>query len=229
MIMKPLKVIIACSNGILRKGMANILADDDQIRVVGEVGTWQEIFKRIDELLPDIILVEYYLAGLNGIDVVRRVSKKYPDIRMAMFSTSGLSIDCILEALEAGVIALLDRSSSHQELLFAIKAAGKGESYLSPTISTKVLKNMSNPSAHRRKANTGTYNMLTLREREILHLLAEGVTVPKIADMLCISQKTVRNHKCNLMDKLGLKNVVDLTKYAIQNDLVYINLKATDQ
>ncbi|MBU4563601.1 MAG: response regulator transcription factor [Proteobacteria bacterium] len=221
--MVQVKVLIASNNGILCKGMAKILSEDPCLQVIGELTSGQDVIKSIDDLLPDIVLMEFYLSELNGVDVALRIGKKYPNIKIIMFSTCDLNEDGIFHALEAGVSALLDKSSTEQELSLAINAAKDSNLYLSPSIASMALKNVHGVPIRLPEGKKDCRNFLTPREREIIQLVAEGLTGAQIADKLCISQKTVRNHRSSLMEKLNLRNSVEITRYAIKCNMVNID------
>ncbi len=215
-----IKVLVACGNGILCKGIAKILTEEPKITVIGELNSGQEVINKIDSMLPDIVVIEFYLPELNGVDVAQRIKKKYQNIKFIMFSTSDLKDKYIFEMLKTGVEAILDKNSTYQELIIAINAVHFSESYLSPSISSKLIKSMFKGSACSGYGDRFGLERLTQREREVIQLIAEGFSCRQISDKLCISQKTVRNHKANLMKKLNLRNVAEITKYAIQNNVV---------
>ena len=220
---QTIKILIACNNNLLRKGIAKILQDEPGIRACQEVDNGQEIFNKIDLLSPEVVVVDFFLSGLNGLEVVRRIKKSHPEVKIVLFSTADLNALCIFEALEAGTSAFLDQSSTHNDLKLAIKAAMDGEAYLSPAASAKIIKNINNWKKQPLKKPRDVASRLTPREREVVQLIAEGLTGSQIAEKLCISYNTVRRHRMSLMEKLGLKNVVEVVKYAIRTNMVDLN------
>ena len=222
--MESVKVLIACDNNILCHGVAKILDEDPAIRVVGRMTGGQAILNQLEELAPEVLLVDFYLPELNGVELAQRVTQKYPHIKSIIFSTSDLSEESVFRALNAGIAALLDRSSTDQELRMAVRAAAGGDSYLSPSIASKVIKNLNQGAGNPVAGGKVRLEMLTPREREVMQLVAEGLTSPQIADKLCISHNTVRRHRARLKAKLNLGNAAEITRYAIKNNIVNIDL-----
>ncbi len=220
---KPIKIVIASDNSIVRKGIAKILSEDASIQIVAELKGGQEVIRAMEVMTPDILLVDYFLPELNGVDLSCRLSKNKPHIKIAIFSTKQLSYDCIHKAMRAGISTFLDKTSAHGELILAINAMAGDEPYVSPSIATKILKSMCSPLDSHNSHAKGNQAKLTHREIEIIQLIAEGLTNKEIAQKLFISHKTVRNHRANLMEKLNLRNAADITKYAIKTKMVDIH------
>lgn len=211
------KIVIAEDHTILRAGLRALLAAQNGLEVIGEAGDGREAIRKVDTLQPDLLLIDLSMPKLNGIDAIREIKRQHPKIKIIVL-TVHKSDEYIIAALRAGANGYMLKDASQNELLLAIDYVINGKTFLSPSISDKLVDAVLNTDKKDKPA-AGLDN-LTAREREILKLVAEGNTNKKIADHLCISLKTVEKHRSNLMKKLDLRNTAALTAYAIEKKMV---------
>ena len=211
------KIVIAEDHTILRAGLRALLAAQNGLEVIGEAGDGREAIRKVDTLQPDLLLIDLSMPKLNGIDAIREIKSQHPEIKIIVL-TVHKSEEYIIAALKAGANGYMLKDASQNELLLAIDYVINGKTFLSPSISDKVVDAFLNTDKKDKPA--AVLDNLTAREREILKLVAEGNTNKKIAEHLCISLKTVEKHRSNLMQKLDLRNTAALTAYAIAKKMV---------
>jgi len=217
--MGKIKVLIADDHTILRQGIKALLDNQAEIEVIGEAKDGREALTLIERLLPDVILMDIAMPGLNGLEATRRIKKKFPKIKVLVL-TMYTNEEYVFQILNAGANGYLVKETAFQDLISAIRAVYRDEAFMSPSISKKVI----NRYMQRvRETNNTTGDILTTREREILQLIAEGSSSKKIAEALFISPKTVETHRTHIMDKLNIHNRTDLVKYAIRTGIVDID------
>jgi len=211
------KIVIAEDHTILRAGLRALLSGQNGLEVIGEAGDGREAIRKVDTLQPDLLLIDLSMPKLNGIDAIREIKSQHPEIKIIVL-TVHKSEEYIVAALQAGANGYMLKDASQNELLLAIDYVINGKTFLSPSISDKVVDAFLNTDKKDKPA--AVLDNLTAREREILKLVAEGNTNKKIAKHLCISLKTVEKHRSNLMQKLDLRNTAALTAYAIAKKMV---------
>ncbi|MDH3543446.1 MAG: response regulator transcription factor [Desulfobulbaceae bacterium] len=211
------KIVIAEDHTILRAGLRALLSGQNGLEVIGEAGDGREAIRKVDTLQPDLLLIDLSMPKLNGIDAIREIKSQHPEIKIIVL-TVHKSEEYIVAALQAGANGYMLKDASQNELLLAIDYVINGKTFLSPSISDKVVDAFLNTDKKDKPA--AVLDNLTAREREILKLVAEGNTNKKIAEHLCISLKTVEKHRSNLMQKLDLRNTAALTAYAIAKKMV---------
>ncbi len=216
-----IKVMIADDHAILRQALRLLLEARDEVEVVGEATNGREAIDLAERSRPDVILMDMAMPGLNGIEATRQIRKRVTRSRVLML-TAYVEDDQILEALRAGASGYIVKRSDISELLLAIQAIYRGNSYFSSSISD----DMTAQDYLWKAKNAGTkgsYDLLTGREREVLQLIAEGHSNQTIANELFISVKTVEAHKAHIMTKLNAKNRTDLIRYAIRKGIVNLD------
>jgi len=215
--MTKIKVVVAEDHTIVRKGIVSLIDGQAEIQVVGEAGDGWEAIQQVEKLLPDIVLMDITMPYLNGLEATRQIKKTYPQVKILAL-TMYTNDEYVSQILQAGASGYVVKQAAPAELISAIQAVQRGDSFLSPSVSRAVIDEYlkhSNPSAQ-----SGEFQSLTDREREVLQLLAEGFSNRQIAEKLQVSIKTVGVHRTNLMDKLGIHNVTDLVKYAIRKGII---------
>ncbi len=217
--MGKIKVLVADDHTILRQGIKALLDNQEGIEVVGEAKDGREAIKLIEELLPDVILMDIAMPGLNGAEATRRIKKKFPKMKVLVL-TMYANEEYISQTLNAGANGYLVKETAFQDLITAIKAVYRGEAFMSPSISKKVMNSYIQQDRGDKKK---ICEILTTREREILQLIAEDNSSKKIAETLFISPKTVETHRTHIMDKLNIHNRSGLIKYAIRKGMVDID------
>ena len=211
------KIIIAEDHTILRAGLRALLSSREDIEVIGEAGDGREAIRIADQLVPDLLLIDLSMPKLNGIEAIKEIKKKHPKMKILVL-TVHKGDEYIIASLEAGADGYILKDASQNELLLAMDYIMNDKLFLSPSISDKIVTGyLLNKSQNKPKSSLDN---LTNREREILKLIAEGLTNKKIADHLFISLKTVEKHRANLMQKLNLRNTASITAFAIEKGLV---------
>ena len=218
--MEIIKVLLAEDHTIVRKGIYSLLTDVANIEVVGEAEDGRQAVEMVDTLLPDVVLMDINMPNLNGLEATRQIKKMHPDINVLVL-TMYTNEEYIYQVLQSGASGYLVKQSATGELLSAIEAVHRGDTFLSPAISKKIV------DGYLRQDESATvqsrYSTLTPREREILQLITEGCSNKGIAEKLTISVKTVGVHRTNLMEKLDIHNTIDLVKYALRKGIISLD------
>jgi len=214
--MTKLNILLADDHQVVREGIRSLLEDEEGFCVVGEAGGGVEAVQLAESLKPDIAILDMMMKDINGIEVTRQVVKRCPDTRVVILSMYANEA-YVVEALRAGALAYVLKESSSSELANAIRAVGGGRRYLSAELSERAIE-VYMKAAQEESADSA--NTLTPREREVLHMAAQGYTNAQIAETLYIGQRTVETHRNNIMRKLGLKNQTDLIRYALKHEII---------
>ncbi|MEW6267575.1 MAG: response regulator transcription factor [Thermodesulfobacteriota bacterium] len=211
------RIVIVEDHTILRDGLRALLSSNPDFEVVGEAGDGREAVIRVEELSPDLVLLDLSLPRRHGLDAIHEMKRSRPQTRILVL-TVHKNEEYILAALKAGADGYVLKEASHQELEMAIRTVVSGKRYLSPDVSDLVIEGyLEGKKAP--KAESG-FEALTPREREILKLIAEGYTSRQIASQLFISLKTVERHRANLMKKLDRHGISALTSLALEKGLI---------
>lgn len=208
-------VILADDHHILREGLHALLMDEPDIKVVAEVSNGREAVAMAIRLEPDVIIMDIGMPDLNGIDATRKIVSHPCKTKVLCLSMHGESA-MVNAMLEAGASGFLLKTSAGKELVEALHVVASGQTYLSPTIARIVVDHhVHGLNLHRSNA----FAQLSMREREVLQLIAEGHNTKSIAASLTISPKTVLSHRDRLMKKLGVDSVVALARYALRQGI----------
>jgi len=210
------KVLLADDHTILREGLRMVLDAQPQITVVGEASDGREAVEMAETLRPDVVVMDIAMPNLNGLDATRQIKKRWPEIRVVIL-TMHENQQYLMQIVKAGATGAVLKRSAGTELLTAIKAAARGQSYFSPSIASMMLEDY---RLRLRDEGIDDPEVLTEREREVLQLVAEGLTNQEIADALFVSIKTVQTHRSHIMEKLGVHDRTELVKYAIRTGMV---------
>ena len=205
-----IRVLVVDDHAIVRKGVKALLAEIEEIEVVGEAGNGQEAIEQAETLQPDVILMDLVMPEMDGIEAIAQITSKQPEthiLALTSFSTD----DKIFPAIKSGAIGYLLKDSDPQDLVIAIQKVYRGEPSLHPIIAQKVLQELSLPSDR-----PPTPDPLTEREEEVLRLVAQGLNNQEIADQLVVAEVTVRTHVSHILSKLHLANRVQATLYALR-------------
>ena len=210
-----ISILLADDHRIFRDGLRPLLTAQDDMEVVAEAEDGLEALRLAVDLTPDIAVLDISMPGLNGIEVARRLSREAPSVKPIMLSMHK-DRRFVLEALRAGARGYLFKDAGIRELLTAVRAVVVGQTHLCAEVSEQVIKDYVNLA----DADSGSvFAVLSAREREVLQLLAEGLATKEIAGRLNLSAKTVESHRKAVMDKLEIRSVAELTKYAIREGL----------
>ena len=209
-----IRIVLAEDHSLVRAGLKALLERAGDIQVVGEASNGQEAIDRLQELKPDVLVMDIMMPRLNGIQAaehIRDLKIQVHILIISMYTDKGL----VHQALQSGVKGYVLKTSVSEELLLAIRTVSRGETYLSSEISSIVVAN-----THRPRENKNPLDILSPREKEIMQLIAEEHTSAEIAKILFISEKTVEKHRANLMEKLNVHNLVGLVRLAVKYGLV---------
>ncbi|RUM35491.1 MAG: DNA-binding response regulator [Desulfobulbus sp.] len=210
------RIVIADDHSLIRKGLRTIIELEAGMRVIGEAGDGKQLLQFLSREQPDMVIMDISMPNINGIDAIGRVLALYPEIRILML-TMHRNSQYFYNAISAGAHGYLIKDDSDTELLAAIDTVRSGKTYISPQLSSEVADTML--SAFREHRNPSILN-LTPRERDVLNLVVKGHTSKEIADILCLSPRTIDHHRANLLKKFKMKNTVDLVKYVVKNSLL---------
>jgi two-component system, NarL family, response regulator NreC len=213
----PIRILIADDHTIVRQGLARLLEDQPDFKVVGEAYDGRMAIEKAMALLPDVVVMDIAMPLLNGIEAARRIRKNLPKIKILILSMYSHE-HYIHELLEAGISGYLLKESSGRDIIKAIQAAMKGETFLSPSIS-KVLVD-SYLSLRKSSPKEERFNLLSNREREIFQMIAEGRSTKAISDLLFVSLSTVKTHRRNIMEKLEVTSIAQLIHLGVSLGLV---------
>jgi DNA-binding NarL/FixJ family response regulator len=209
--------MIVENHTLLRTGLRVLLSQDAELEVVGESDNGRDAIKLAVKLMPHLILTDLNMPGMNGIEAIRAIKMLVPESKVLVLTVHRTD-EYIHESLKAGADGYILKDATHAELSTAIHSILNGKTYLSPDISERVINGYLNPD--KASGAACAWDTLTLREREVLKLIAEGHPNRYIAEYLCLSVKTIEKHRSNLMKKLDLHNASTLTSYAIEKGLV---------
>jgi DNA-binding NarL/FixJ family response regulator len=213
-----LRVLLVDDHAIVRKGLQAVLADEEGIEVVGEAANGDESVEKARALRPDVVLMDIRMGegdGASGIDACRRIRSELEETQVIMFTSFG-ERESVLSSIVAGATGFLTKNVSHARLVEAIRAAGRGESLLDPSVTRGVIASLAKLS----KAPAKSDNDLSTREKEVLSLIAQGYTNKEIAVKLMVSPFTARNHVIRILDKMGLSRRSEAAAEAVKLGLI---------
>ena len=217
--MKIIKIVLADDHTIVRQGLRSILEQQAGINVVAEAANGREAVRLTEQLKPDVVVMDFSMPDLNGLEATRQIKQRVPETKVLIL-TRHANQEYVKSILSAGASGYLVKKSAAEELVIAIQAVHRGDSYLDPSISTSIIKEYLDPIAGESKT---LEIKLTSRQREVLQLIAEGHPNREIASRLNISVKTVENHRANIMKSLDLHSTADLTQYAIRKGIISLD------
>jgi two-component system, NarL family, response regulator NreC len=211
-----ISIMLADDHPIVRQGLKALLESEQNFQLVGEAGDGLEAVRLAIRLKPDVLVTDVMMPGLNGLEVTRQVTKSLPQTRVIILSMY-TDDSYVLEALKNGATGYVLKDSQATDLVEAIREVAAGNKYLSPPLSERELELY---AQRIELVPSDPYELLTTREREVLHLVAEGRTSAEIAQQLFISPRTAEGHRANLMRKLGMQNNAELVRYALKRGIV---------
>jgi DNA-binding NarL/FixJ family response regulator len=216
--MNSIRVLLADDHSLFRAGVQALLTHIEGVEVVGEADTGRKALEMIKSCTPDVVLMDIAMPEMNGLETAARISKEYPKVRVIMLSMHA-GEEYVMQALRAGASGYLLKDAATSELELAVRAVARGETYLTPTISKRVIDDY----LMRTTGTHGPIDQLTKRQREILQLIAKGYTSKEMAQMLNLSPKTIETHRTQLMKQLDIHDVAGLVRYAIRVGLVTLD------
>jgi len=211
--MTPVRVLLADDHALVRAGIRALLQGLEGVTVVAEAGNGSEVLELARKHRPDVVLLDISMPGLGGLEASAQLKQELPEVRVVMLSMHA-NEEYVLQSLRAGAAGYMLKDSATAELEFALKAVMQGETYLSPPISKQVVE------GYVQRVGAEPAPDLTPRQRQVLQLIAEGHSTKEIAYRLELSVKTVETHRAQLMERLQIRDIAGLVRYAIRNGLV---------
>jgi len=211
------KVLLVDDHALFRKGMASLLSELTELEIIGEASNGKEGVLKAKEIKPDIIIMDVEMPEMTGVEAVRHIKEALPECKVVMLTISD-DDDNLFKSIKNGAQGYLLKSMDPDDLIKEIKGLLKGEAALSKTIASKILREFNNISKKQKEVDHQKFN-LTEREAEVLRQVAQGITNKEIAAKLAITENTVKNHLCNIMEKLHLENRVQLATFAWRKGL----------
>ncbi len=211
--MNKIKILLVDDHAIMRDGIRALLSLYDDIEIVGEASEGKEAIEKAQKLIPDVVVMDIAMPGMDGLEATRRIKKSSPKVKILVL-TQHDNREYLLSAIKAGSSGYIPKKALGSELVSGIRALFKGDSFLYPSAAATLIRD------YLRQTDEDPYGSLTAREREILKLIADGHTSREIAAELFIGLKTVLGHRLKIMQKLDLHNRTELIKYAMRKGLI---------
>ncbi len=199
-------IVLADDHALIRQGLKKIMEGVAELKIVGEAGDGLELLSLLNKVAPHMVILDISMPNLRGLEVISEMKRRRPDVKILVLS---MHKEYLYEALSAGADGYLLKEAADREIFSAIEIIRQGKTYVCPFLAEKLVKNKVLSSER-----------LSVREREVLRLIAKGKSSKEIADILSISVRTVESHRARLMEKLGLKNIADLVRHALQEGYI---------
>lgn len=213
---KAFRILLADDHALIRHGIKNIIKADAELQVVGEASSGEAIMASLESLDVDLIILDISMPGIGGMETIGKVKEKYPWVKILML-TMYKNKQYFYNAIAAGADGYLMKDDSDGELLVAIKRVLSGKNYISPHMVEDFADDVITMYRNEKKS---PFQELTKREKEILQFIVKGLTSKQIAERLHLSQRTVDNHRANLLRKFNRKNSVEMVNYAVRNGFI---------
>jgi DNA-binding NarL/FixJ family response regulator len=215
--MNKIRVLVADDHGIVRHGLRELINNETDMEAISEAKDGQDALAKTNTLKPDVVLLDIGMPHMSGLDVTRLIKERVPDCRVVILSMHEYEA-YVHQSLAAGALGYVLKTSATAEILDAIRAAFRNEFFLSSSLKAEVinvyLKNRKEPP------KTRGYDLLTEKEQQVFRLTAEGNTTPQMAEIMCLSPKTIEKYRANVSSKLGLQNLVEIVRYAIKIGII---------
>ena len=210
-----IRILLADDHVLVRESLVSLLQAGGDVQVVAQATDGLETVTKAIATQPDIVITDIAMPRLNGIEVVRRLREALPQVRVLVL-TMHQEDEYVLQAVRAGAAGYLVKDSAAEELLASVRSLHAGQGYFGPQASKALAEQMQHPE----RQVDDPYGRLTAREREVFHLIVEGMTTKEIAKQLGTSTKTAENHRFRVLDKLGARNTAELIRYAARHGLM---------
>lgn len=209
-----IRVVLADDHALVRAGMRSLLNGMDGVQVVGEAASGEEALELAGREQPDVVLMDIAMKGISGLEAAGRMRDRHPGVRVVILSMHA-GEEYVLQALRAGAVGYLLKDAATGELELALRSVMRGESWFSPAVSRQVVEGYV-----QRVGGEAAADVLTARQREVLRLVAGGKSTKEIAYELSLSVKTVETHRAQIMERLNIRDVAGLVRYALRTGLV---------
>jgi DNA-binding NarL/FixJ family response regulator len=207
-------VLVADDHGIVREGLRRLLEAEGDLTVCGEASDGREVLEQVETHHPQVVVLDINMPKLGGLETLERLRSGHPDVKVILLSVHGDS-PFVRSAVSLGADGYVLKNGRASEVLSAVRAVVRGGSYFSPAVAREIVEQVRAP-----KRATEPFSLLSSREREVLHLIADGLSAKEIAAQLDISTKTVEAHRTSLMRKLGARKATELVRYALRHGLI---------
>jgi DNA-binding NarL/FixJ family response regulator len=215
--MKKIRILLADDHKLMRSGLRLLIEQQPDLTVVGEAADGREAVALAKSLRPDVAVMDISMPNLNGIEAAHQITQSHAELAVIVLSMHP-DESYVLRALKAGARGYLLKDSAESDLITAVRAVARGKSFFSPAVSKVLLDDYIRKL--KRSGAEDAYDLLTPREREVLQLVAEGKSNKDVANLLNLSVYTVETHRANIMQKLNLKGVPELTLYAVRKGII---------
>lgn len=215
--MKKIRILLADDHKLMRSGLRLLIEQQPDLSVVGEAADGREAVALAKSLRPDVAVMDISMPNLNGIEAAQQITQGHAELAVIVLSMHP-DESYVLRALKAGAKGYLLKDSAESDLITAVRAVARGKSFFSPAVSKVLLDDYIRKL--KRSGAEDAYDLLTPREREVLQLVAEGKSNKEVANLLNLSVYTVETHRSNIMQKLNLKGVPELTLYAVRKGII---------
>ena len=210
-----ISVLVADDHSVVREGVRRLIEGESDIHLCGEAADGREVLEQVETHRPNVVILDITMPRLSGLETLERVRSKHPEVKTILLSVHA-DPPMIQNAISLGVDGYLLKNARSGEILSAIRAVTRGGSYFSPPVAKEIVAQIREPQS----ATEQPFKLLSGREREVLHLIAEGLSAKEIAVELSISNKTVEAHRTSLMRKLGVRKATELVRYAVRHGLI---------
>jgi DNA-binding NarL/FixJ family response regulator len=215
-----IKILLVDDHTVVRDSIAIMLAQFNDIQIVGSLSSGEELISKMRDISPDMIIMDIHMKGMSGIEATRWVKERNNKIKVILLSME-VTKELVSAGIQSGIDGYLPKDIEKSTLIEAIRVISKGEKYFNEAITNLVFEDFYNREVSARQTKQHfQLRELSKREMEVLQLVASGKSDKEVADQLFISTKTVNTHKMHILDKLGLKNTAELVRYAIKNELI---------
>jgi len=215
--MNHIRVLLADDHAVIRAGIRLLLERHPELRVVGEASDGRETLAAVEQHRPDVVVMDLTMPNLNGIEATREILAAHPNVSIVVLSMHSDEA-YVLRALKAGARGYVLKDSTETDLITAVKAVSNGKSFFSPAVSRLLVEDYTRHLQGRNLEDS--YELLTMREREVLQLVAEGKSNKEVANLLNLSVYTVETHRKNIMEKLNVHGVPELILYAVRKGVI---------
>lgn len=220
MTVSKIRIILADDHSVLRTGLKLLLNNEPDMVVVGEASDGEQVLKLLDRVIAELLIIDLSMPNMSGLECIKEIRSRGNTIKILVL-TMHENEDYLTESMQSGALGYVEKNAVDTELFEAVRTIAKGQRYLSPKKAQVLLNSLL--TTVRTSSLNDPYTKLSFREREVLKYMARGHSMSQIAQLLCISVKTVDTHKTRMMEKLGYTEKSELVKYALQNGLLSVD------